>query len=137
MKLRIFSDFKVITLLSAVVIALFSFVFLQGGEAENLVYEGPLKAVIIDQLYDDLPNDRFHQIATEYLESAGYQVDIFTTKQITIDFYKQLPEMNYNFVVARTHGISDDNEGKVFLFTGEKYTDKKYISEQRVSHPST
>ena len=131
MKARIFSDVKVLALLSAVVIASFLFVFLQGGEAENSVYEGPPKAVIIDQLYDDIPNDIFHQYATEYLESAGYQVDIITTKQITVDFYKQLPEMNYKFVVARTHGVADaTNEDAVLLFTGEKYKTDSYVQEQ-------
>jgi len=131
MKARIFYDVKVLALLSAVVIASFLFVFLHGGEAENSVYEGPPKAVIIDQLYDDLPNDNFHQVATEYLESAGYQVDIITTKQITVDFYKQLPEMNYKFVVARTHGVADaTNEDAVLLFTGEKYKTDSYVQEQ-------
>ncbi len=88
-------------------------------------------AVIIDQLHDSIPNVYFQEKATEYLELAGYQVDISTTKDITIDFYKNLPSMNYKYIVIRTHGLEDPkyNNG-TFLFTGEKYTVNKYISEQ-------
>jgi len=88
-------------------------------------------AVIIDQLHDSIPNVYFQEKATQYLELAGYQVDISTTKDITIDFYKNLPSMNYKYIVIRTHGLEDPkyNNG-TFLFTGEKYTVNKYISEQ-------
>jgi len=43
--------------------------------------------------------------------------------------------MNYEYIVFRTHAIGNNNldkteEEKVSLFTGEKYRDDKYISEQ-------
>ncbi len=88
-------------------------------------------AVIIDQLHDTIPNVYFQEKATQYLELAGYEVDITTTQDITVDFYKNLPSMNYKYIVIRTHGLEDPkyNNG-TFLFTGEKYTVNKYISEQ-------
>jgi hypothetical protein len=88
-------------------------------------------AVIIDQLHDSIPNLYFQEKATQYLELAGYQVDIFTTQDITIDFYKNLPSMNYKYIVIRTHGLEDPkyNNG-TFLFTGEKYSVNKFIPEQ-------
>jgi len=88
-------------------------------------------AVIIDQLHDSIPNVYFQEKATQYLELAGYQVDITTTQDITVDYYKNLPSMNYKYIVIRTHGLEDPkyNNG-TFLFTGEKYSINNYISEQ-------
>lgn len=88
-------------------------------------------AVIIDQLHDSIPNKYFQDNAKQYLELAGYDVDIFTTQQITVDFYKNLPSMNYKYIVIRTHGLEDpEYNNATFLFTGEKYNLNKHISEQ-------
>jgi hypothetical protein len=90
-----------------------------------------LRAVIIDQLHDEVPNHDLQSNATRMLEDAGYQVDLFTTKDVTVEFYKNLPSMNYHFILIRTHGgedLSDDNP--TFLFTGEKYSQGKYTIEQ-------
>lgn len=91
---------------------------------------GPPKALIIDQLNEELPNEMFHQQATEYLENAGYKIDVVTTKDITVDFYKNLPQMNYKIIIVRTHGADDPQGNSVVLFTGEKYQEDKYITEQ-------
>ena len=66
------------------------------------------------------------------LEGAGYQVDLFTTKDITVDFYKNLPSMNYNFILIRTHGGEGNPDEKypTRLFTGEKYDAGKYTLDQ-------
>jgi len=88
-------------------------------------------AAIIDQLHDSIPNKSFQQKAQQYLENAGYDVDVYTTEDITVDFYKKLPSMNYKFIYIRTHSFeiaSDDD--KTYLFTGEKYDINKYIQEQ-------
>ena len=110
---------------------------LQGIFTENEVYSynGVPRAAILDQLNDDIPNKAFQEKATEYLEEAGYEVEIFTTKQLTVDFYKNLPKMNYEFIVVRSHAIGNDGpdyyeEEPVAIFTGEKYADNKYIQEQ-------
>ena len=104
---------------------------MQNGDAQNTAYAGPKKAVIIDQLYDDIPNEYFHFKATEYLMQAGYEVDVFTTEKITVDFFKHLPEQNYHFIIVRTHGAADSSDDNVVtLFTGERYTEDKYIQEQ-------
>ena len=98
------------------------------GDAQLETYDGPPRALIIDQLHDEMPNERFHTKATEYFESAGYTIDIVTTQNVTVDFYKELPKMNYKFVVIRTHGA--ENSDDVVLFTGEKYSEEQYIQEQ-------
>lgn len=93
------------------------------------------KAVIIDQLYDDVPNDYFHRQAIKYLENAGYQVDLYTTENATVNFFKKLPSFNYQFIVMRTHALESNTDDKsVMIFTGERYSEKKYITEQLMGH---
>lgn len=99
-------------------------------QSVEIAYDGPPKAVIIDQLSDEFPNPSFNQQATEYLETAGYQVDFVTTSDVTVDFYKTLPEQNYKIIVIRTHGADNKDGNNVVLFTGERYQEDKYIQEQ-------
>jgi len=89
-------------------------------------------AAIIDQLHDSIPNKSFQQKALEYLENAGFDVDVYTTEDITVDFYKKLPSMNYKFIYIRTHSLEEvaESQNTTFLFTGEKYDVNKYIQEQ-------
>jgi len=88
-------------------------------------------AAIIDQLHDNIPNKLYQQKALEYLENAGYDVDVYTTEDITVDFYKKLPSMNYKFIYIRTHSTEVvELENSTFLFSGEKYDINKYIPEQ-------
>jgi len=131
MNVKFFSKVRLLILISIVAVSVTFLVLVQEAETTNTVYMGPPKAVIIDQLYDDLPNEVFHRQATEYLENAGYKVDIITTNQVTIDFFEKLPQLNYKIVVIRTHGVVDITEDEpVVLFTGEKYQEELYITEQ-------
>ena len=129
MEKKILSN-KSLGLISLAVIAfgIGFFVYLLAEDAQLETSSGPPKAVIIDQLYDDFPNKMFHTKATEYLQKAGYTVDIVTKKDVTVDFYKDLPKMNYKYVVIRTHGAQNSDD--VVLFTGEKYSEEQYIQEQ-------
>jgi len=119
---------KIVPIIAVIAIGIGFSVYFFEGEAQLETYDGPPRAVIIDQLYDDMPNEEFHIKATEYLETAGYVVDIVTTQDVTVDFYKNLPNMNYKYVVVRTHGA--ENTNNVVLFTGEKYSEEQYIQEQ-------
>jgi len=95
--------------------------------------EGISKALILDQLHVDYPNEEYQQNATKLLKAAGFdEVDIVTTEDITVDFYKTLPEKNYKIIVARMHSLAIHEEGResVWMFTGEKYTEDEYIMEQ-------
>jgi len=90
-----------------------------------------LRAAIIDQLHNDFPNFEFQADAQRMLEDAGYKVDLYTTDEITVGFYKNLPSMNYHFILIRSHGGEDrSDEYPTFLFTGEKYSKEKYTVEQ-------
>ena len=104
-------------------------------QSESFSYDGVPRAAILDQLHSDIPNVKFQEEATKYLKTAGYEVDLFTTEQLTVNFFKKLPKMNYEFIVFRTHAVGDDGpnyseEDPVAIFTGEKYADDKYIQEQ-------
>jgi len=122
---------KILALASIVAVTfVVSMLLIQNGDAEIVAYDGPPKAAIIDQLYDEMPNEYFQREATNYLEAAGYEVDIFTTKDVTLGLYKTLPEKNYKIVVVRTHGVTDSENGKSLLFLGERYSEDKYITEQ-------
>jgi len=130
MKRDIIFGLKIFSLILGVAIASFvSISFLSVNEPDTLTNESIPRAAILDQLSDDIPNESLQELATKYLIEAGYEVDIFTTKDITVDFYKQLPSMNYQFVIVRSHGVQDDDENPL-LFTGERYTEDKYITEQ-------
>jgi hypothetical protein len=106
--------------------------FLFGAaDANKMVTQSNPKALIIDQLYDDIPNRYFSQRVGELLAGAGYSVEMVTTKDITVDYYKKLPTLDYKFIVIRTHGAVDSaDQTTVTLFTGEEYSTEKYISEQ-------
>ncbi len=119
---------KIVPIIAIIIMGIGFSVYFFEGEAQLETYDGPPRAVIIDQLYEDMPNEEFHIKATQYLETAGYVVDLVTTQDVTVDFYKNLPKMNYKYVVVRTHGA--ENTNNVVLFTGEKYSEEQYIQEQ-------
>jgi len=100
-------------------------------QIENLSFDGIPKAAIIDQLHNEKPNKNYQQNVTKYLETAGYEVDLYTTDDITVDFYKKLPSLNYEYIVIRTHslGIGEVEESSS-LFTGEIHNDYDHIQEQ-------
>jgi len=89
------------------------------------------KAVIIDQLHNDFTNETFQENATKILMEGGYEVDLYTTDEITVDFYKQLPSMNYDFIVLRSHSLAIyGDKPSSWIFTGEKYDKGRYTQEQ-------
>jgi len=69
------------------------------------------RAAIIDQLYADLPDENFENKSIEYLRDAGYQVDYYKTNEITVDFFRQLPSMNYEYIVIRSHALGEGTVG--------------------------
>ncbi len=130
---------KIIILTISLIVIFSSIVTLslQENVIQNEIYsyDGVPKAVIIDQLHNDIPSTFFQTKATELLTTAGYEVDIFTTDELDVDFFKKLPIMNYEFIFIRSHSIGNfgldiEEDELVAIFTGEKYRDDKYIQEQ-------
>ncbi|HXV67067.1 MAG TPA: hypothetical protein VD731_07585 [Nitrosopumilaceae archaeon] len=97
----------------------------------QIMNTGNPRAAIIDQLDEEIPNKEFHEKITNYLTNAGYDVDLYTTEKVTVDLYKNLPSMDYKLIIIRSHSLGDGYiEESSSLFTGEKYSDHKYIKEQ-------
>lgn len=95
----------------------------------------PLTAAIIDQLDATQPNPAFAEAATETLEATGYTVDYYPGEEVTVDFYRNLPQHNYDLILFRVHSTAVISRGEeavssVSLFTNEPYSESKYYDEQ-------
>jgi len=101
-------------------------------------YDGVPKAAIVDQLYLREANPGFIAEMTAILESCGFAIDLWQGEEITVEFYRGLPERGYKLIVFRVHSglLLEMEESGVepleatYLFTGETYTTTKYVSEQ-------
>ena len=96
------------------------------------------RAAIIDALLNS-PNRTFVEEATEILFDAGYEVDYIGSGEVTVDFYRRLPSLGYDFIVIRVHcgplvrRMAEQKvvpEGDAVLFTAEAYDPDKYVSYQ-------
>lgn len=101
---------------------------------------GPKTAAIIDQLSLTQPNPDFISSARSLLAESGYAVDYYRGERVTVDFYRTLPQRDYDLILLRVHaGITtevDLTSGErteteyVSLFTGEPYIAGKYAEEE-------
>ena len=118
---------------SSIIVSTFFLVSFSLNDSNNQAVT--LKAAIIDQLHDDIPNESYQQKVTKYLEIAGYSVDLYTTKDITVNFYKKLPSMDYQYIVIRSHSLEYlPMFSSGALFTGEKYSYDKHSVDQLSGH---
>jgi len=117
---------KVITIL---VIVGLVFVFYHIVDS-NKILLNQNEAVIIDQLSNSLPNQTFVQKATSIMEESGYNVDYIPSSMVTVDFYKNLPENNYEIIIIRSHSTVGNFSSKFALFTSEEYDTSKYVYNQ-------
>ncbi|MBS1252007.1 MAG: hypothetical protein MAG451_01043 [Anaerolineales bacterium] len=90
----------------------------------------PPRAAIIDQVALTHPNPEFVDLASATLEVAGYQVDVYTGEQITVDFYRNLATHGYDLIVFRTHSSDVGVTGEIGLFTSEVYQENRWAMEQ-------
>jgi hypothetical protein len=96
---------------------------------------GPRRAAIVDQLELTVPNPVFLREIKQLLEANGYEVDYIPGDEVTVDFYRHLPERDYDLIILRTHSTADITRGEtnvnsVSLFTGEPYSEDRYYEEQ-------
>ena len=87
------------------------------------------KAAIVDQLSIFQLNRTFTQEATTILKNAGFTVDYHKGEDITIDFYRKLPEQGYSLIILRAHSCleysGNQTTGNVDIFTSEAYDEDK------------
>lgn len=91
-------------------------------------------AAIVDQLFTLDPNPVFIEKTTAALEQDGFKVDCYQGDNITVDFYRKLPEMGYKVIIFRSHagllGSGGNVIQKTCLFTNELYSQTAHVSEQ-------
>jgi len=94
----------------------------------------PRKAALVDQIALTNPDPEFTDQALAYLREAGFSTDVYEGEEITVEFYRALPEKGYQLILIRSHSTNILNEnipgGPVFLFTSEPYDKNKYVKEQ-------
>ena len=89
------------------------------------------EAAIVGQLSLTFPNQTFIQTVTAILEQAGYSVDYYPGENVTVEFYRNLPEHGYKIVILREHSALGSNLARpLALFTSEPYSTAKYVYEQ-------
>ena len=108
-----------------------------GGGVRGLTSgdSAPPTAVIIDQLSLTAPNPNFARDATSTLEKAGYATTYIPGEEVTVDFYRSLPQRDYDLVIFRTHSTALVSRGEeafptVSFFTNEPYSRSRYNDEQ-------
>jgi hypothetical protein len=98
-----------------------------------------LKAAIVDQLAILEPNQAFIDQATAELEASGFEVDIYSGEEVSVELYRRLPQYGYELIIFRAHaGLLKAEEGSevvgvkraTYLFTAEEYSQMKYAREQ-------
>ncbi len=97
-------------------------------------------AAIVDQLSLTAPDPAFVTAATKSLQDAGYRVEYFPGEQVTVEFYRHLPERNYDLVILRAHSglttITNADTGEVThtksvsLFTSQPFDATQYQAER-------
>jgi hypothetical protein len=126
-------------LLAALAAGAIAFVWLGLPIGSETSYSGPppLTAVIVDQLSLTSPDQAFVDGATKTLRDAGYAVDYVPGKDVTVDFYRELPSQGYGLVIVRAHSgfvlrNPDDTHGPedTFLFSSEPYSEDTHGGDQ-------
>jgi hypothetical protein len=85
------------------------------------------KAAIVDGLYGIEPNATLTESMTQYISSAGYRVDLFEGTNVTIDLLRNIG--GYKILILRLHSTIH-TDGFLYIFSGEQYTESKYVNEQ-------
>lgn len=110
----------------------FAHVYLTGQTPAD--HGGELKAAIVDQLSSFKENEAFIANITGELEGYGFEVDLYQGDNITVDFYRGLPSQGYKLIVFRAHSGILEGENQTYykttLFTNEKYSTVKYVTDQ-------
>lgn len=88
------------------------------------------RAAIVDQVALTHPNQKFIDVASAMLQTAGYQVDVYSGDEITVEFYRHLGSHGYRLIVFRTHSSDVKPTGEIGLFTSEVYREDRWVMEQ-------
>jgi len=124
--------FLVFILIIVFISAYFTHTFLNQPENQTMnPASSQLRAAIVDQLSLTFPNQSFIETATNTLKQAGYSVDYYPGEEVTVEFYGNLPTLEYGLIILRAHSaLCEGGQAPVALFTSEPYDKTKYVYEQ-------
>ena len=97
------------------------------------------KAAIVDQLAVMQLNQELIDQMTGELEACGFEVDVYSGEEVSVELYRRLPRHGYRLIIFRAHaGLLQAEEGSevvgvmpgTYLFTAEEYQPTRYIHEQ-------
>lgn len=86
-------------------------------------------AVLVDSFCVSVPDRNFSSELVEMLSQAGFCVDVFEGKNVTVDLLSSL-DKNYDLVILRMHSAVHSETLGLYLFTAEPYSENKYLDEQ-------
>ena len=92
----------------------------------------PLKAVVVDGLFDDFPNVSLISKVVGVLRSRGFVVDIVNGSDLTVDKYREIFGDGYRVLILRVHGGVAEDRGLVALFTSQLFNDSLYVFERKM-----
>lgn len=88
-----------------------------------------LKAGIIDQLEEEIPNPTFVNNAVTILETHRFNVTYHS--QVDVDFFRKLAENDYGIIILRAHSALREDNSTVDIFTSEPYSSSLHTDEQQ------
>jgi hypothetical protein len=89
-----------------------------------------LKAAIVDHLSLSHPNQAFVRECSDILKKAGYATDYYQGEEVTVEFYRNLPALEYDLIVFRVHSAYIHKYLSLAMFTSEPYSKERYVQEQ-------
>lgn len=92
------------------------------------------KIAIVDHLATQWPDQPFNETIQAILNQTGLKIDYYPPKDVSVDFYRDLPKHNYKLIIFRVHSTatSDVNGTPPFVvfFTSELFNYQAHVSEQ-------
>jgi len=118
-----------VLILVVVVVAYAVYTYLPQGQT-NPPPSG-LRAAIVDHLSLTFPNETFVETVNKTLTDVGYTVDYYPGENVTVDFYRGLPLLNYQIIILRVHSaLSQEDKPPLALFTAERYSQSSHVTDQ-------
>jgi hypothetical protein len=87
-----------ILVIAAVIVS--TMIYFGRGPEESL----RMRAVILDGLAADYPNQTFIESAVEVLREAGFEVYVYGPENVSLGLLRELPSRGYGLVIFRVHG---------------------------------
>jgi hypothetical protein len=85
---------------------------------------------IVDHLSLFEPNPAFVETSITILKKAGFTVDYYPGEEVSVNFFRNLPNHGYGLIILRVHSAIAYPNNWVSFFTSEPYSKTKYVYEQ-------